>query len=117
MAPRYKVGDEQLEELIHLYCRDLTALARENRFDPITGRDKEIELSTLILLQKGRKNVILLAPAGVGKTALVIGLAQNVAAGTVPPRRMPWVRAPWGLATMGVTQFESSLISGRAFPI
>ena len=79
-----KVSDEQLEEHINAYCRDLTALAKLDRFDPITGRDQEIINSILILLQKGRKNVMLLAPAGVGKTALCIGLAQKIAAGDVP---------------------------------
>ena len=81
---RKKVTDDQLEECIHKYCRDLTYLARQNRFDPITGRDKEIRDSILILLQKGRKNVMYLAPAGVGKTALCIGLAQQIAANNVP---------------------------------
>ncbi len=82
--PKFKISDEELEELIHKYCRDFTALARMNRFDPITGRDKEIEQTILILLQKGRKNVALLAPAGVGKTALCAGLAQRIVAGDVP---------------------------------
>ncbi len=81
---RKKVTDEQLEESIHKYCRDLTYLAKQDRFDPITGRDKEIVDSTLILLQKGRKNVMYLAPAGVGKTALCVGLAQKIANDDVP---------------------------------
>lgn len=81
---RKKVTDDQLEELIHKYCRDLTYLAKQGRFDPITGRDNEIRNSMLILLQKGRKNVMYLAPAGVGKTALCIGLAQKIAANDVP---------------------------------
>jgi len=81
---RKKVTDDQLEECIHKYCRDLTYLAKQDRFDPITGRDKEILNSILILLQKGRKNVMYLAPAGVGKTALCVGLAQKIATGEVP---------------------------------
>lgn len=81
---RKKVTDDQLEECIHKYCRDLTYLAKQGRFDPITGRDKEIRDSILILLQKGRKNVMYLAPAGVGKTALCVGLAQQIANDTVP---------------------------------
>lgn len=81
---KYKISDEQLNELIHKYCRDFTDLARQGRFDPITGRDEEIDQTILILLQKGRKNVALLAPAGVGKTALCAGLAQQIVAGTVP---------------------------------
>lgn len=81
---RKKVTDDQLEECIHKYCRDLTYLAKQGRFDPITGRDKEIRDSILILLQKGRKNVMFLAPAGVGKTALCVGIAQQIAADNVP---------------------------------
>lgn len=81
---RKKVTDDQLEECIHKYCRDLTYLAKQGRFDPITGRDEEILNSILILLQKGRKNVMYLAPAGVGKTALCVGLAQKVANNEVP---------------------------------
>jgi ATP-dependent Clp protease ATP-binding subunit ClpA len=84
-ATKFKISDEQVEEMIYKYCRDLTALVRaSDRFDPITGRDKEIRDTQIILLQKGRKNVALLAPAGVGKSALVVGLAQQVVAGTVP---------------------------------
>lgn len=85
MVKRFLVSDEDLEELIHQYCRDLTKLAKMGRFDPITGRDKEIREMTLIMLQKGRKNVALLAPAGVGKTAAVVGFAQQVATDNVPP--------------------------------
>ncbi|MCB9988054.1 MAG: ATP-dependent Clp protease ATP-binding subunit [Rhodospirillales bacterium] len=81
---RFLVSDDELEEMIHRYCRDLTTLAREGRYDPITGRDKEIQEMVLTLLQKGRKNVVLQAPAGVGKTAAVVGLAQAVVAEKVP---------------------------------
>lgn len=80
----FVIPDDQLEEMIRLYCRDYTALAKIDRFDPITGRDEEIDQVILILLQKGRKNAALIAPAGVGKTALVVGLAQTVAKGNVP---------------------------------
>lgn len=80
----YLVSNERLEELIRNYCTDFTANARIGRYGPITGRDKEIDDCILILLQKGRKNVCFLAPAGVGKTAAVVGLAQKVVAGTVP---------------------------------
>lgn len=84
MVKRFLVSDEDLEELIHTYCRDYTRLVQEDRYDPITGRDDEIEQTILVLLQKGRKNVCYLAPAGVGKTAMVVGLAQKVVAGQVP---------------------------------
>ncbi len=84
MVKKFLVTDDELEELIFQYCRDFTALERKGRFDPISGRDKEIDEVILILLQKGRKNAVLLAPAGVGKTALVVGLAQRVVSGNVP---------------------------------
>ncbi len=80
----YLVSDEKYEDLIRNYCTDFTANAKAGRYGPITGRDKEIDDCILVLLQKGRKNVCFLAPAGVGKTAAVVGLAQKVAAGTVP---------------------------------
>ncbi len=80
----FKVPQEELDALLHLYCRNFTDLARQGRFDPIVGRDAEVDNVVLILLQRNRKNACLLAPAGVGKTALVVGLAQAIAAGRVP---------------------------------
>lgn len=80
----FKVPQDELEDLLHQYCRNYTALAKEGRFDPIVGRDTEIDNVMLILLQRNRKNACLLAPAGVGKTALVVGLAQAIVAGRVP---------------------------------
>lgn len=80
----FKVPQEKLDELLHLYCRNFTDLAKQGRFDPIVGRDTEIDNVMLILLQRNRKNACLLAPAGVGKTALVVGLAQAIVAERVP---------------------------------
>ena len=80
----FKIPQDEFEDLLHQYCRNFTALAKEGRFDPIVGRDSEIDNVMLILLQRNRKNACLLAPAGVGKTALVVGLAQAVVAGRVP---------------------------------
>lgn len=80
----YRVSKEKLESLIREYCNDFTALDREGRYDPITGRDKEIQDSVLILLQKGRKNVCYIAGAGIGKTAMVVGLSQKINSGEVP---------------------------------
>ena len=80
----YTVTNNELENLFQAYCTDFTSLAKSGRFGPISGRDKEVDETILILLQKGRKNAVLLAPAGVGKTALVVALAQKIAAGDVP---------------------------------
>ena len=75
-SPNFAVANDELEKLLARYTRDITAQVREDKFDPITGRDDEIDHMTLILLQRLRKNVLLLGGAGVGKTALFIGLAQ-----------------------------------------
>lgn len=114
---KYKVTDEQLAELIHKYCRDFTALARAGRFDPITGRDEEIDQAILILLQKGRKNVALLGPAGVGKTALCAGLAQKIVANEVPEylkdaRVLEVDLAAMSAGTLGPAEFQ-----GRFLPL
>jgi ATP-dependent Clp protease ATP-binding subunit ClpA len=84
MVKKLLVTDDELEELIFQYCRDFTELERRGRYDPISGREKEIEDTLLILTQKGRKNAALLAPAGVGKTAMVVGLAQRIVKNDVP---------------------------------
>lgn len=117
MTIQHKISDTEIEGLIHAYCRDLTALAAEARFDPITGRDKEIEQAILILLQKGRKNVMLQAPAGVGKTALVIGLAQRVVAGDVPDYLKGSRVLEIDLASMSAGTASVSEFQGRFIPL
>ncbi|MFZ4409508.1 MAG: type VI secretion system ATPase TssH [Paracraurococcus sp.] len=67
------------------YTLDLTAEARAGRLDPILGRDAEIRQVIDILLRRRQNNPILTGEAGVGKTAVVEGFAQRVAAGSVPP--------------------------------
>lgn len=81
---QHLVTNEELEELFRKYCTDFTMLARQGRYGPISGRDREVDETILILLQKGRKNAVLLAPAGVGKTAMVVALAQRIADDDVP---------------------------------
>ena len=66
------------------YTRDLTELARSGRLEPVIGRDLEISRMIQVLSRKTKNNPVLVGDAGVGKTALALGLAQRVASGQVP---------------------------------
>ena len=66
------------------YTRDLTELARSGQLEPVVGRDQEISWMIQVLSRKTKNNPVLVGDAGVGKTALALGLAQRVASGQVP---------------------------------
>ncbi|MDT3717929.1 type VI secretion system ATPase TssH [Pseudomonas oryzihabitans] len=78
-------GGEEGDAFLEQYTQDLTADARAGRIDPIVGRDGEIRQSIDILLRRRQNNPILVGAPGVGKTAVVEGLALRIAAGEVPP--------------------------------
>lgn len=91
---------------LHKYCIDRIALARDGKTDPIIGRDKETRMVMEILCRRTKPNVIITGDAGVGKTALVDGFAQDIIADNVPT------------LLKGVQLFEldlGSLIAGASY--
>ena len=81
-----RVTDQDPEakyEALERYTRDLTRLAHQGKLDPVIGRDEEIRRTIQILSRRTKNNPVLIGEAGVGKTAVVEGIAQRIAAGDV----------------------------------
>jgi ATP-dependent Clp protease ATP-binding subunit ClpB len=82
-----RVTDQDPEgkfQALEKYTRDLTRLARENKIDPVIGRDEEIRRVMQVLSRRTKNNPVLIGEPGVGKTAIAEGIAQRIAVGDVP---------------------------------
>lgn len=79
-----KTKNKHRSSALELFSRDLTQLARDDKLDPIIGRENEIERVIQILSRRKKNNPVLVGEAGVGKTAIVEGLAQDIVAANVP---------------------------------
>ncbi len=84
---KQRVTDQNPEDkyqVLERYCRDLTALARRGKLDPVIGRDEEIRRVMQVLSRRTKNNPVLIGEPGVGKTAIAEGLAGRIVSGDVP---------------------------------
>lgn len=80
----YYMNTQQADEVLAEYCTNITDLAREDRLEPVIGRNEEIEEMITVLARRFKANVLMVGDPGVGKTAIIDGLAQRMADNQVP---------------------------------
>jgi ATP-dependent Clp protease ATP-binding subunit ClpA len=79
-----KMSDSQAEEILGEYCVNLSARAERNELEPMIGRTQEVQEMITVLARKFKANVLMVGDPGVGKTAIIEGMAQEIKAGRVP---------------------------------
>ena len=79
-----KLNTQQADEVLTEHCTNITKLAQENKLEPMIGRSDELDEMITVLARRFKANVLLVGDPGVGKTAIVDGLAQEIQAGRVP---------------------------------
>jgi len=79
-----KITDQQAQEILEEHCVNLTELARQDRLEPVIGRDTELDEMIAVLARRFKANVLMVGDPGVGKTAIIEGLAQRMCRNEVP---------------------------------